>query len=195
MPSSLDLLLRRIRPERTYDEAHRQADRVLAEFTLPHASISSLHVFQECIAGFGARLERCRLGTSDGVPAHRLYAWHRCAELLRDVYRPGGERAAFEFARTGQEGGIYRVLRDLAHAWAQAQAHSEVRTIVNGYWNGLSPRRRCEAAAEYLAKHRDLLPGDWSGSGAESLICRMPEVLLQHPQTLRQLRQAVRVGG
>ncbi|MEM1355029.1 MAG: hypothetical protein AAGH88_09110 [Planctomycetota bacterium] len=195
MPTTLDLLLRRIRPERTYDDAHRQADRVLAGFTLPRASIKSFHVFQECIAGFGARLEMCRLGTSDGIPAHRLYAWQRCVELLRDVYRPGGERAAFELARTGQDGGLFRVLQDLAHAWAEAQALNEIRSVVNGFWNGLSPHRRREAAAEYLTKHSDLLPAEWSGAGADGLTHRMPELLAQHPQTLRRLRQAVRSGG
>jgi len=192
MPTSLDALLHHIRPQRTYDEANRRADEALAGFNPPQVVITNYQQFQECLCRFGLRLDRNILRFDASTPAERYFIWSKCLTLLRRLYKGNGEKAAFEMVRTGHEGALNRVLRELAEAWADDCAENEIRRIVNVYWNGLSPERKCAAGDEYLQKYGRLLPFELIEGGAGRVRADLPKFLIQHVKTLRRLRRAVR---
>ena len=63
------------------------------------------------IDGVEARILRLR----EPCPMSSDVAWGRCCQVLAHVYGRDGDKAAFEMARTGSEGGLWAVLRKFAN--------------------------------------------------------------------------------
>ena len=125
--SQLDQLLARIRPEMTLDETSRRADEALNSFEPGAAMIHHWEEFTACIGKFLAHVEAKMLRMGGPVHLDPSFHWCRCAQMLRNIYGPSGEKVAFEKARTGNEGGLYTVLKALALTVGEQCAENEIR--------------------------------------------------------------------
>ena len=90
-------------------------------------------------------------------------------------------------ARTGTEGGLYRVLRDMAQTMAADYAENELAARVNSYWNDLSTDEKLAAPDEYLRRFGHLLPSELTEGGAWRVRANFPTVLQEHSRLIQRL--------
>ncbi|MBL7223991.1 MAG: hypothetical protein ISS72_09060 [Candidatus Brocadiae bacterium] len=193
MATALERLLDSIDPERTLEEQGRRADRALNAFTSP-SLIEDWDAFRACLVRFVADLDGHLLRLPGGRPPSMGFDfdWGRCTQLLMHAYGHSGEKAAFEMARTGNEGGLRAVLRKMAMTRSEQFVENEVAARANTYWDGLSADERLAAGEEYLAKYGHLLPSELTEGSAARVRANLPRVLQEHPQLMEKLRQATR---
>jgi hypothetical protein len=112
--------------------------------------------------------------------------------MLRNIYGPGGEKVAFEKARTGNEGGLYAVLKALALTMGEHYAENEIRARIDQYWNQLTADEKLAAAGEYVGRYGHLLPSEMTEGSAGRILASFPRVLEMHPNLLQKIRRVGR---
>jgi hypothetical protein len=192
MPSKLDRLLESLDPARTIEEVNRRADDALNSFMPEAALIENWDRFRHCLIQLLHHAEGRLLRLGRSFPVGLDYDWGRCCLILVRAYGSNGEKTAFEMARTGNEGGLYAVLRKMVQTMAEQFAENEIAAKVSTYWNFLSVDGRLAAADEYLEKYGHLLPSELTERSAARIREHMPKVLDEHPRLMRRLRQVGR---
>jgi hypothetical protein len=117
-------------------------------------------------------------------------AWGRCVRVLTQEYGPEGDKAAFEIARTGNEGGFYDLAKRFARQLASQCAENEIKARVNSFWHGLSVTEQLDVSSQYLAKYGHLLPSELTEGSAARVRAGFHKVLAEHPHMLQRLRQS-----
>ena len=187
--TKLDRLLESIHPARTTEELSRRADDVLNSFAPEAAQIDHWDRFRYCLMRFVDHAQNRLLRLSKPCPMGLDFAWGRCCQVLMRAYGSDGEKAAFEMARTGNEGGLSSVLRKMAQVMADEYADNEIAAKISSYWNGLSVEEKLAAGDEYLAKHGHLLPSELTEGSAARIRANLPKVLQEHSALVRRLRK------
>ena len=187
MTSKLDRLLQSIDPTHTFEQLDRRADEAINAFSLGTGQISDWGQFSDCLIRFLQHLDTQLLRLQAPVPMSRDLAWGRCVQTLMHLYGRSGEKAAFEMVRTGNDGGLYAVLKAFARHAAGQYAENEVSAKVHTYWNGLSVEERLVASDEYLQKHGHLLPSELTEGSAARVRADLPKVLIEHPSMMHRL--------
>jgi hypothetical protein len=181
MASKLSALLDAIDPSRTYDESASRVDQAINRFPMAHGSVNEWRAFQELMTAFFRHLQNGILRIAPAFAGDSEMDWDGCRRLLVAVYGRNGEKAAFEMARTGNEGGLYGVLKTVAARMAEDYAKAEVRSRVGCYWELLSAPEKLAATDEYLRAWRHLLPWELTEGSAARLRMEFTKVLEEHP--------------
>ena len=92
-------------------------------------------------------------------------------------------------ARTGNEGGLYGVLRKFARRTVEGYAADEIAARVGDYWNNLSTEEKLDAPREYLRQYGHLLPSELTEGSAAGIRAFFPKVLKEHPRIIKGLRR------
>ena len=190
MITRLDQLLDSIHPGRTLEEIDRRADNAINSFPAGAAQISDWLEFRACLVRFMRHVENTVPCGQSGCPdaADTDFLWGRCCQILIREYGPNGEKAAFEMTRTGNDGGLYAVLKRISRSISKRFSDNEIQAKVHHYWGGLSVEERLKAADEYLAKHGHLLPSELTEASAARISTNLPKVLHEHPKMMQRLR-------
>lgn len=192
MQTELDRLIHSIRPERTIEEVFNRANEAINTFHLEAAQISEWDDFRHCMAEFLRHVEACSLRLNGPVEASSDFYWGRCAHVLLKVYGSSGEKAAFEMARTGNDGGLNAVLRAVAMHMAEEYAQKEISAKVGIYWQSLSVEQKFNVSSEYITKYGRFLPSELTEGSAARIRANFPKVLEKHPRLIQRIRLAVR---
>lgn len=187
MSTKLDRLLDSIHPHRTLDVVDARTDEAVNTFHANTAVITDFNDFRACLIKFLNHVETRVLRLSHHPDAAASFHWGRCVQLLLQEYGTHAEQTTFEIVRTGNEGGLYAVLKALAKRIAIQYAENEISARVWTYWNSLSVSEKLAASTEYIAKYGHLLPSELTEGHAARLREGLPKVLEQHPQLLRRL--------
>ncbi len=189
MESKLQRLLDSIDPARTLDLTAARADEAVNSFRSDTGIITDWGQFRRCLVRFMQHMECGILRLRSHIEASFEFHWGRCLRPLMRVFGPSGEKAAFEMARTGSEGGLYAVLKAIAGQLAEEYAENEISARVLNYWNGLSVEDQLAASTEYLAEYRELLPWELTEGSAARIRGNFVKVLEEHPRMLQRLRR------
>ena len=187
MASRLDRLLESIHPAHVLDEVDKRADDAINGFPLRSGLVTDWGRFRACLIDFMKHVECHLLRLRKTVGMDMDFDWGRCTQILMRLYGANGEKAAFEMARTGNDGGLFAVLRRMARNMAEDCATNEIRAKVLGYWHGLSVDQQLAAAEEYLAKYGHLLPSELTEGSAGRVRANLPKVLREHPRMMQRL--------
>jgi len=190
LESGLEQLLASIHPQVTTEQTNRRADDALNSFEVRTAVISDWEEFTVCMGSFFAHVEAKVLRRP--VCTNPSLHWPRCMQMLHRIYGPSGEKVAFEKARTGNEGGLYNVLKALALTMGEQYADNEIRARVSHYWEQLTVDEQLAAATEYLGKYGHLLPTEMTERTAARIRANFPKVLQMHPYLLQKIRRVGR---
>jgi len=183
----LDRLIESIHPQRLSEETARRADAALATFSAPAARIADWESFRSCITAFVRHVEKSILRLSGECRADREFEWERCVRFLMRAYGPSGEKAAFEMARTGIEGGLHGVLKAVAGTLAEEYTRTETRARIHTFWNGLTAEEQWNVADEYIEKYGRLLPSELTEGSAGRIRASVPAALERHAEMLQRL--------
>ena len=192
MESGLEQLLADIHPAVTTEQTNRRADDALNSFEVRTAVISDWEEFTACMGNFFAHVEAKVLGLQKSLCAAPSLHWPRCIQMLHRIYGPSGDKVAFEKARTGNEGGLYNVLKALALTMGEQYAENEINARVIHYWEQLTVDEQLAAATEYLDKYGHLLPTEMTDGTAARIRVNFPKVLQMHPYLLQKIRRVGR---
>ncbi len=189
MPTKLEQLLADIDPEKTYDQTFARADDALNSFPASSGRITDWDEFIRHMARFANHVEAKILRMHAGPMEDSEFCRSRCREHLSHIYGHNGAKAAFEMARTGNEGGLFAVLKAVALRMAEEYAEAEVTARIMDCWNGLTLDGQTLVTDEYLAKYSHLLPSELTEGSAARIRADFPKVLAQHPQILQKTRR------
>jgi len=192
METELDELLASIDPSRTLDETAARADEAVNSFDPGTGVITDWVEFQDCLGSLYCHVENHVLRLRSPREPDMWMDWGRCCRLLLDEYGADGEKAAFEMARTGNEGGLLGVQRTVAKHIAEQYAATEISAIVSSYLNGLTAQEQLDAADEYVEKFGDLLPSELTEGNAVRIKISFFKTLEQHPRMMQRLRRVGR---
>ncbi len=190
--TDLDQLLEDLDPERTIEPAFRRADAAINSFPLYHAQILEWVEFTACMANFVAHVESCVLRLKQPVRGSPEFEWGRAAAILMKVYGRSGEKTAFEFSRTGNEGGLYGVLKTVAMEISNELSTNEITARVHAFWQSHSHQEVLEASRQYLDRYGHLLPSEMTEGSAARIIANFLKVLENHPKLVQRLRRVGR---
>ncbi|PKN62632.1 MAG: hypothetical protein CVU57_23575 [Deltaproteobacteria bacterium HGW-Deltaproteobacteria-15] len=188
MPSKLDKLLESIDPARTYNAVSADVDRAVNSFSAKQATINDLEGFENLLAGFCRHIEETVLRYGAGVPPNKDFYWARCSNFLAKEFGPSGWKNAFEMARTGKDGGLYRILKIIAEKMAEEYAHNEVSARISVFLGSLTTDEKLAAADEYVRKYGHLLPHEFTEANAARLKVHFRQVLEEHPTLISSTR-------
>jgi hypothetical protein len=192
MMTDLDRLLETIDPDRTIEEAFRRADEAINSFPMRRAQINNWSEFTCYLAEFVVHVESGILRLPRPVRGPLDFEWGRAAAIFIKIYGRSGPQAAFELARTGNEGGLYGVLKAVAMRIADDLSKDEIAARVNAFWQSHSPQELLKASSEYLARHGHLLPAEMTESSAARIRANFLQVLENHPKLVQQFRRVGR---
>jgi hypothetical protein len=188
--TKLDELLSSIDPDRTVNQVTRRLDEAINSFLPGPARIQRYEEFETYLFRFCRFVEATILKLGGGpLSANADMDRGRFMSVLTRAYGDQGLKTAFEIARTGNEGGLYAVLRKLGEALAGRYAANEVAARVGAYWNGLSMAEKLAASDEYLKKYGHLLPSELTESGAGRIRTNLPKVLEEHARMMERLHR------
>ena len=182
MQTKLDKLLAFISPEKTIVETYNRANEAVNTFGINTAQIKEWDRFRYCMAEFLRNLDCCILRVRGPVEDSRDYYWLRCAQVLLRVYGPSGEKAAFEMARTGNEGGLYSVVKAVATHRADEYSENEIAAKVNAYLDSLSVDEQFDAFSDYISKFGYLLASEITEENDVRIRANFRKVLEKHPR-------------
>jgi len=195
MASQLDELLASIAPQRTLTETAARADEAINSFRCDRAQLTDWDEFRRLLARFMLHVEGRCLRVPHLAEGHRVdleFHWGRCVRILMHAYGANGEKAAFEMARTGNDGGLYEVLKKVAHAVADDFAEREVSAMVAQFWDRLSAEEQHCVCDQYLSQYGHLLPSELTEGNAARVRANMPKVLQEHPRLMQRLNRVGR---
>ena len=187
--SGLDELLANIDPSRTLDPTAARADQALNAFPIPSGLIADWEDFKVFMSRLLCHIENGVLRLRPPRQVHPQLDWGRCARILVREFGGHGEKAAFEMARTGNEGGFYAVIRAVAKHMAEEYAFNEIHARINGYWKGLSADAKIAAVREYVAKFGHLLPSELTEGTPGRIMVNFLKVLEEHPRLVQRMRR------
>jgi len=187
MSTRLEKILKDIDPSTTYDQTFARADNAINSFSGTCAQITDFNEFSKYMAGFTIHVE-AKILQLHPCPTGQDFYWLQCVQILCQIYGTNGEKAAFEMARTGKEGGLFAVLKAVALRMAEEHAENEISARVMDYWNKLTLQEQFSATDEYLEKYGHLLPAEMTEGSAARIRANFPRVLEKHPRMLHKFR-------
>ena len=194
MKTELVKLIESIDPSRTYEETARRAAEAINAFAAP-GHVADWEAFKKLIVKFVEHVEahclRLRRPFESNVYDFEE-KWSLRMKLLVKAFGAEGEKTAFHMARTGNEGGLYRVLREVAKTMAEEYAENEIAGRVGAYWEGLSAEEQLAAGEEYVKLYGHLIPSEVRDGSAPRIRGFLWKVLREHPKVIRKLSEAVR---
>jgi len=185
----LDQLLESIDPQRTLDETDARADEAVNSFPLRNAELKQWDEYRLCLINFMRHTEAAVLHVRVLPNTSVDFDWGRCVRLLIHEYGRNGEKAAFEIARTGKEGGLYAILKKLARRIAQRYGENEVVAKIGTWWSSLSVDEQFAATDEYLERYGHLLPSELTEGTAVRIRANLPKALKEHPRMIQRMRR------
>lgn len=191
MQTKLDKLLASIHPEKTIIKTYNRANEAINTFQ-SHARIEKWDDFSSCMARFLQHIDVCVLRLGEPVALSYDYYLSWFPHVLMKIYGSSGEKAAFEMARTGNEGGLYSVLKAVAMRRADEYSQNEIAAKVATYLDSLSVDEHWEACSEYLSKYGHLLPSEITESNALRIRGNFRKVLENHPRLILNLHNVGR---
>jgi len=190
MTSKLERILESIHPNKTIDDVSRRVDRAVNSFRSGSSRISDWDEFLKCIARFMVHLQNhvlCLRKPRKLTDEYMEYDIHHGILAMQRLFGRSGEKAAFEMARTGNEGGLYGVLKKIALYSVEEYAGNEIKARIRDYWNNLSIEEKLAAPEEYLRKYGHLLPSEFTEASAARVRAFFPKVLEEHPRVIQRL--------
>ena len=184
MQTELDRLLAFISPDETIVETYNRANEAINTFHAGAAQICNWDQFRYSMAEFLRHIDLRTLRLRRPVDASSQCYWEHCVRILLEIYGSSGEKTAFEMARTGNEGGLYSVLKAVAMHRAEEYIQNEISAKVTAYLEGLSIAERLEACSEYISKYGHLLPSEITEGNALRIRANFRKVLEKHPRML-----------
>lgn len=189
MPTKLEKLLARIDPAQTYDAVSIRADKAFNSFPMKKAQIEDRDEFEKTLGSFYHHIEKTVLNLEKGFPEYIEYHWVRCSNLITKALGVNGYHIAFEMARTGNEGGLYHLLKRISEMMAKEYAENQINYEVYHYWDYLTVEEKLAAPEEYLKNYGHLISHERTNEKHTRIKAFFWKALEEHPKVIQRVRR------
>jgi hypothetical protein len=191
MATRLEELIESIDPSRTIDRTSALVDDAFNSFRYENP-IRSFYDYEDYMAKFVFHIEAGVLRFGSNVPYERDLWLARYSNLVNKGHGPDAWKWNYEKILTGQNGGLYQLLKDVAAMILQDRSGREISGRVGRFWESLTYDEKLESANEFLQKFGHMLPSKYTGGGGIHLVMNLPHVLEKYPQLLMEIRRSMR---
>ena len=171
------------------DRIDRLMDKALNTAPLCPAIITNWEEYRKIIAVFLCHIECTILGGPLQEGDTDFY-FKRCNILLKRKYGDSVLQAPFEAVRTGNEGGLRALLKEVAELYSTDYTENLVGVTVESYINNRALAALQADADEYISRYGRIIPGEISEGRVGRIHFNFSKVLKQHPFIIRDLRRA-----
>ena len=191
MSTRLEDLMESIDPSRTIDRVSAAVDDAFNSFQYNNP-IRSFDDYEEYMSRFVEHIESVVLNFGSNVPDNKDFWWARYSNLVSNRHGRDAWKMNYEKIITGKDGGLYKLLKDVAAMILDDRSGREISARVWGFWESLTNGEKLETVDEFLQKFGRLLPSEYTGGGGAYLKMNFPRVLEKYPQLLMEIRRGVR---
>ena len=191
MATRLEELLESIDPARTIDQVSAAVDDAFNSFRHNHP-IRSFDDYRKYMSAFVQYVEQIVVKFKSNDPYDQELFWARYSNLVRNVHGPDAWKMNYEKIITGKDGGLYKLLKDVAAMILDDRSGREISARVWRFWESLTNDEKLETVDEFLRKFGHILPSEYTGGRGAYLKMNFPSVLEKYPQLLMEIRRAVR---
>jgi len=167
---------------------YRRADEAVRTFEIDQTVITDWDGFRYCMAKFRWHLDYHLLNMTRQIGFGLEFQWARAVGVLIAMYGTNGEKTAFEITRTGNEGGLYALLRKMATYQTMRYQRNKTSALVSDFWNNLSADQKIEAGREYIVRYRRLIPSELAEASGARILSQLTKVLEKHAEMIHDLR-------
>ena len=191
MATRLEKLIESIDPSRTIDRVSAAVDDAFNSFRNRNP-IRTFDDYREYMSKYVQHVEQIVLKIKSNDPYDKEFFWTRYSNLVNS----GNDREAwkwnYEKITTGQDGGIYKILKDVAAKILEDRSKREISARIWNLWNSLTDDEKLDTVDEFVDLLGHLLPTKYTGGNAAYLKMNFPRVLESYPQLLMELRRSLR---
>jgi len=166
------------------------ADRAVNEAAVG-GLVASFAEFADILVRVIILVQKYVLKAQNPVEGGREFYLDAAFRVLIKKLGPNGEKAAFEMARTGKQGGIYDVIKLVAYGYTDILFENEARAKVGIIWEKLCNEDKLKTMALYLQEFGDLWPDEMTENGATRIKFNFPRVLQLHIENVRKLTKSL----
>jgi hypothetical protein len=191
MATKLEELMESIDPSRTIDQVSAAVDDAFNSFSHDHP-IRSFDDYKKYMSAFVQYIEQIVVRFKSNDPYDQGFFWARYSNLVRNGHGPDAWKMNYEKIITGQDGGLYKLLKDVAAMILEDRSKREISARVWNFWNALSNDEKLDTVDEFVRLVGHLLPTKFTGGNAAYLKANFPRVLESYPQLLMEIRRSLR---
>ena len=144
------------------------------------------------MSAFVQYIEQIVVKFKSNDPYDQEFFWARYSNLVRNGHGPDAWKMNYEKIITGKDGGLYKLLKDVAAMILDDRSGREISARVWRFWESLTNDEKLKTVDEFLQKFGRLLPSEYTGGGGAYLKANFPRVLEKYPQLLMEIRRGVR---
>ncbi|MBA4369834.1 MAG: hypothetical protein C0403_19575 [Desulfobacterium sp.] len=190
MATRLEKLLESIDPARTIDQVSAATDEAFNSFRCDHP-IRSFDDYKKYMSAFVQYVEQTVVKFKSNDPFDKEFFWTRYSNLVSNRHGRDAWKMNYEKITTGKDGGLYKLLKDVAAMILDDRSGREISARVWRFWESLTNGEKLETVDEFLQKFGHLLPSEYTSGGGAYLKVNFPRVLEKYPQLLMEIRRAM----
>lgn len=191
MATALEELIKTIDPSRTIERVSAAVDEAFNSFKYSNL-IRTFEDYEEYMARFVQHIEQIVLKFQSNSPYNKEFFWSRYVNLFNRGYEPEAWKWNYEKVMTGEDGGLYKILKDVAALILKDRSGNEISARISAFWNALNTEEQLNAIDEFIRKFGHTLPPKFTEGSAVHLKMHFPRFLEQYPQFLLEMRRSIR---
>jgi len=194
MTTKLEKLLADIDPSVTINRISSKVDAAFNSFTINASIIRTFDDYLNYIPMFVRHIDQRVIGYSDNIPYSREIYWNTYLNLMNKKYGPSAWTFRYDSIMTGKDGGLNKLLKDVADLMLEDYIEREITFHVLNYWNNLTIDEKLAAPGEYAKKYGHLLPPEFTAGNAPFLKVNFVKVLEDYPRMVMEVRKLPRAN-
>lgn len=183
----LKRILEELDPSRTIDPIERQINHAFAKYTRSTNTVSSVDECHQVLSDLVWIGRNAAANTPNNPVDNSGINYSQAIGFLQNEIPDQTEWAVRDIMITGAEGGIRFIINVLAREMAMEYSRNLVMAKATEFWDGLTVDEQVNMPDHYLKLCGDILPKHIREEGKYHL-ARFWEVLMQHPQMVKQYR-------
>ena len=183
-------ILRDLTSRQYIDRMHTDADRAINEVATA-GIIDSFDEFKNIIVKLIISVNKYALKINNNIGGGREYYLNSAFKALSKKFGPNGEKAAFEMARTGKNGGLYEVLKVVAYGYIDTLNENEAQSKIGYLWQIMDNDCKFTLMDQYISEFGHLWPAEMTESSAARLKVNFPATLQLHIKNVRKLSDSM----
>jgi hypothetical protein len=153
--------------------------------------VASFEEFEKILVEVISLVQKYVLKVQRPVKGAREFYLDTAFRVLQKKHGPNGEKAAFEFSRTGKNGGVNAVIRSIAYGYTDVLFENESKARVGVLFEKLSHDQKFAVMDEYIKEFGYLWPDELIENGAVRLKMNFPKTLQLHIENIRKLTKSM----
>jgi len=188
MATKLTQLLNKIDYTNLFEADERRVERILTHYRSERNTIENHNELKKCLIEFVRNIYGAILNSPTVFNnTNESFMYDLALSFLKAKYPGNTEITVYEIMHSGAEGGVYQVLKTLAHKMTDKIYKDGVGHYIDTYLDEIGFEGRQAAVKEYITEYDSILPMNYKNDPNMVLIS-FDKVLRKHAIYMKRLR-------